>query len=136
MTRFEVEANCIFSKMGGGFTFRAYEWQAVAVARHLAGRAKALPPVEEQKDWESKRAAKLGGGKNYYSIAPDYEQFFEFLRDIAGDPAPGSTGLKLPPFDKKWSDIWAGMVRPKIEFWEKAKKRAEAGDAGLIRAKL
>ncbi len=36
--------------------------------------------------------AELGGGKSYYSIAPNYRDFFELLRDIAGDPAPGTTG--------------------------------------------
>jgi hypothetical protein len=36
------------TQLGGGFTFRVYEWQAVAVARHLAGRANPLPSIPEQ----------------------------------------------------------------------------------------
>lgn len=124
------------SQLGGGFTFRVYEWQAVAVARHLAGRAKPLPPVEEQREWERKRVAALGGGKSYYSIAPDYRAFFEFLRDIAGDPAPGTSGRVLPPFDDKWLELWAGMVAPRIQGWERARKRAEDQEAGRLRAKL
>ena len=112
-----------------------YEWQAVAIARHLSGRAKPLPSIEEQKEWEAKRVAELHGGKSYYSIAPDYEKFFEFLRAIAGDPVPGTTGRKLPPFDKKDLEIWAGMVAPRIEAWERARKAAEEGES-RVRAKL
>ena len=123
-------------QLGGGFTFRVYEYQAVAIARHLAGRAKTLPLVSEQRDWEAKRVAALHGGKNYYSIAPDYRVFFDFLRDIAGDPAPGTTGVVLPPFDEKWLEIWAGMVAPKIRSWEKARKEAEDAEAAGVKAKL
>jgi hypothetical protein len=126
----------ILLQLGGGFTFRVYEWQAVAIARHLSGRAKALPPIEEQKEWERNRAASLGGGKNYYSIAPNYREFFDFLRDIAGFPVPGTTGLSLPPFDKKWLETWAGMVAPKIEAWERERKKAEEEEAGRPKAKL
>ncbi|CAI4220176.1 unnamed protein product [Parascedosporium putredinis] len=82
--------------LGGGFTFRAYEWQAVAVARFLAGRANPLPSIPEQLEWERKRVAEKKGGKDYYSIAPDYADFFEFLRGIAGPPAPGTSGRVLP----------------------------------------
>ena len=113
-----------------------YEWQAVAVARFLAGRSRPLPPVEEQEAWERNRVAVLRGGKSYYSIAPNFEEFFTFLRDIAGEPAPGTTGLGLPPFDKKWLELWAGMVAPKIKAWENARRRAEDDLAGRPRAKL
>lgn len=111
--------------LGGGFTFRVYEWQAVAVARHLAGRAKALPPVEEQRKWEEERVAKFKGGKDYYSIGPDFAYFFEFLRDFAGDPIPGTTGRRLPPFDPKWLETWMGMVTYKIQGFERETERAE-----------
>lgn len=78
----------------------------------------------------------LKGGKSYYSIAPKFEEFFGFLRDVAGDPASGTTGLSLPPFDKKWLELWAGMVAPKIRAWEKARQKAEDELAGRTRAKL
>ncbi|KAI0119416.1 FAD/NAD(P)-binding domain-containing protein [Daldinia grandis] len=121
--------------LGGGFTFRVYEWQAVTVARHLAGRAKPLPSIPEQLEWERKRVAERGGGKDYYSIAPDYGAFFEFLRGIAGEPAPGTTGRVLPPFDEKWLELWAGMVTHKIEGFQRKRKRAEEAK-GAIKAKL
>lgn len=122
-------------QLGGGFTFRVYEWQAVAVARHLAGRAKALPSVPEQLEWERRRVAEKRGGKDYYSIAPNYGDFFELLRDIAGEPAAGTTGRKLPPFDPGWLELWTGMTTTKIQGWQRKRKRAEEAE-GRIRAKL
>jgi hypothetical protein len=113
-----------------------YEWQAVAIARHLAGRAKALPPVEEQKEWEAKMVERLGGGKSYYSIAPNYEEYFEFLKDIAGDPVRGTTGIPLPSFDQKWLTLWAGIAAPKIRYWKRVKQRAEEEQETPLRAKL
>ncbi|CRK20906.1 hypothetical protein BN1708_012973 [Verticillium longisporum] len=111
--------------LGGGFTFRVYEWQAVAVARLLAGRARPLPSRSEQLEWEQKRVAELKGGKNYYSIALDYEGFFEYLRYIAGDPTPGTTGRAPPPFDKASLAIWTGMVATKIKGFEEDARKAE-----------
>jgi hypothetical protein len=109
----------------------------VAIARHLAGRARALPSKQEQKDWENRRVAQHHGGKAYYSIAPDFKEFFEFLRDIAGPVAPGTTGLELPVFDDRWLDIWAGMVAPKIDAWARARRRAEKEEERKgLRAKL
>lgn len=126
-------------QLGGGFTFRVYEWQAVAVARHLAGRARPLPPAAEQRAWERDRAARLRGGKDYYSIAPDYEAFFELLRGIAGDPAPGTAGRVLPPFERGWLDVWAGMTAPKIRRWEVEREKAEKEEERLktkVKARL
>ncbi|GJC86157.1 thiol-specific monooxygenase [Colletotrichum liriopes] len=122
---------------GGGFTFRLFEWQAVAVARRLAGRGNPLPSKEEQKEWERKRVAEFGGGKNYYTIAPFYKEVFEHFRSIAGDPAPGTTGRVLPPFDDGLLDIWATMGSAKAKSWEDSKKRAEAEvENQLIRPRL
>lgn len=113
-----------------------YEWQAVAVARHLAGRAKALPSVPEQLEWERKRVVERRGGKDYYSIAPDYAGFFEFLRGIAGEPAPGSNGRKLPAFDgERLLKLWTGMTATKLGGWKRKRARAEE-EASQVRAKL
>ncbi|KAK4202886.1 putative monooxygenase [Triangularia verruculosa] len=111
--------------LGGGFTFKVYEWQAVAVARHLAGRARPLPSIAEQQLWEAKRVAAKRGGKDYYSIAPDYKEFFEILKFLAGDPAEGTTGRALPKFPEEWLTIWKGMVVHKLRGFEEARKKAE-----------
>ncbi|KAK6079446.1 thiol-specific monooxygenase [Seiridium cupressi] len=119
--------------LGGGFTFRVDEYQAVAVARHLAGRAAVLPPITEQLEWERARAAEKKGGKDYYSIAPNYSDFFELLRSIAGEPAEGTTGRKLEPFREDWTELWQGMVSHKIEGWRRKRRRAqEELDAGRV----
>ncbi|KAF4986470.1 hypothetical protein FDECE_15939 [Fusarium decemcellulare] len=120
--------------LGGGFTFRAYEWQAVAVSRFLSGRAKPLPSIPEQLEWERQRVSEKKGGKDYYSIAPDYGKFLEFLRDIAGEPAAETSGRALPAFDPKWLEVWAGMVTPKLEGWRRKREVAENKEA--IKSKL
>ncbi|KAF9771365.1 hypothetical protein IL306_010992 [Fusarium sp. DS 682] len=112
-------------QLGGGFTFRAYEWQSVAIARFLAGRAKPLPSIPEQLEWERQRVNEKRGGKDYYSIAPDYEGFFEFLRNIAGEPAEGTSGRKLLAFDPQWLVIWGDMVTPRLENFRRKRKQAE-----------
>jgi len=84
-----------------------------------------LPPPAKQREWEKERVAKFKGGKDYYSIAPDYGSYLEFLRNIASDPTPGTTGRTLPPFDKKWLDVWTGMVTYKIKGFEREARRAE-----------
>lgn len=66
-----------------------------------------------------------GGGKDYYSIAPDYQQFFEFLREIAGEPAPGTTGRVLPKFDPELLKVWTGMVAAKLRGFEESRRKAE-----------
>lgn len=75
------------------------------------------------------------GGKDYYSIAPNYEEFFEFLRGIAGEPAAGTTGRVLPRFDPDWLKVWVEMVDTKIGGWQRKRKRAEALQRAL-KAKL
>lgn len=75
------------------------------------------------------------GGKDYYSISPNYEEFFEFLRGIAGEPAAGTTGRSLPVFDPEWLKVWVGMVDTKIGGWQRKRKRAEALE-GVVKAKL
>jgi hypothetical protein len=123
------------TQLGGGFTFRVYEWQAVAVARHLAGRANPLPSIPDQLEWERRRVAEKVGGKNYYSIAPNYEEFFEFLRGIAGEPAASTTGRVLSRFNPEWLKVWVEMVDTKIGGWQRKRKRAQEVGAA-VKAKL
>lgn len=102
-----------------------YEWQAVAVASFLAGRANPLPSIPDQLEWERRRVTERVGGKDYYSIAPDYREFFEFLQGMASEPALGTTGRTLPKFDPAWLEVWTGMVTTKIGGWQRKRKRAQ-----------
>lgn len=69
--------------------------------------------------------AEKKGGKDYYSIAPNYKEYFDLLRNIAGEPLDGTSGLKLRPFSDDWMELWQGMVSHKIEGWKMKRARAE-----------
>ncbi|KAL1858297.1 hypothetical protein VTK73DRAFT_7852 [Phialemonium thermophilum] len=111
--------------VAGGLTFRVFEWQAVAVARFLAGRAK-LPSQKEMQKWEHDLAAERGDGVLFYTISPEFEDYFEALRSIAGEPAPGTTGRVLPKFDPRWAEAFSEIVTLRNQWWERERQKAEA----------
>lgn len=96
-----------------GLTFKAYEWQAVAAAKVLAGRGK-LPTTEEQHQWEKDRIEAKGDGPGFCLIYPEFEKYFEALRAIAGDEGPGR---KLPRFDQKWFDSFERGHQMRRHHW-------------------
>ncbi|KAG9258454.1 dimethylaniline monooxygenase [Emericellopsis atlantica] len=85
--------------VNAGLTFKIFEWQAVYAARLLSGRGK-LPPVSEQAKWEEDRIKARGDGPKFAVIHPDFEAYFNQLRELAGDG--DGVGRKLPPFDRRW----------------------------------
>ncbi|KAB5572172.1 thiol-specific monooxygenase [Coniochaeta sp. 2T2.1] len=107
-----------------GYTFRVFEWQAVAAARLLAGRA-TLPSQEDMLAWERDIIAERGDGVEFPSIADDMAGYFNGLRAIAGEPALGTTGRVLPPFDPEWADSFKHLVRKRWEWWEKEARIAD-----------
>lgn len=111
--------------VAGGLTLRVFEWQAVAAARVLAGRA-ALPSQEAMRQWEADTVAACGDGVPFYNIAPDFAGYFEGLRRLAGEPAPGTTGRVLPPFQKQWADAFDEIVSLRLAWWEKERRKAQA----------
>jgi hypothetical protein len=111
-------------------SFRVYEYQAVAVARFLAGLAK-LPSDTEQREWETKRLAYKGPTNNFHEIKPDFAEYFNWLRDFAGSPAKGTKGYKLPAWEEKWGELGFAVLALKDAYW----KRLKASDR-QIRAKL
>lgn len=108
----------------------------MAIARSLAGRAKALPSIPEQLEWERRRVAEKKGGKDYYSIAPNHRDFFEVLLEIAGEPAAGTTGRKLPPFEEEWLTLFRDSLDAKIGGFQRKRARAEKMEADVVKAKL
>ena len=63
--------------------------------------------------WEDERVARLKGGKDYYSVVPHYKDYYEFLRCVVGDPAPGTT--VLPPLNNNWLDVRAAAPGIKLK---------------------
>lgn len=95
-----------------GLTFKAFEWQAVAAARVLAGNAE-LPSIDEQKEWQRKKFERVGKGE-YTAIYPYFEEYFELLRKLAGEKGPGR---RLPPWNPVWEEhFWRGHQR-RMNFW-------------------
>ncbi|KAE8351240.1 hypothetical protein BDV28DRAFT_162479 [Aspergillus coremiiformis] len=114
--------------VGAGLTFKVFEWQAVAAARVLAGKAR-LPSLEEQQKWEEDRMAKKGDGPGFLMVNPDFEEYFEQLRQLAGEPAEGAPGRRLPPFQQQWVDDFNAGHQRRIRMWKKAN---EAGRQGKL----
>ncbi|KAJ0358053.1 hypothetical protein COL154_009504 [Colletotrichum chrysophilum] len=122
-------------KVTGGFTFRVFEWQAVAAARVFAGRGQLLSTTEMER-WEQNRLAKRGDGVPFFTLSPDFEEYFETLRAIAGEPAPGSTGRILPKFDSKWLEAFADVINARVDWWKKETEKAEKQQKALYKSNL
>ncbi|KAK2879508.1 hypothetical protein FQN49_000810 [Arthroderma sp. PD_2] len=86
--------------VAAGLTFKVFEWQSVLAARLLAGRA-TLPPVEDMQAWEAERIKARGDGVKFTLIFPDFEDYFETIRRLAGEGEEGK-GRKLPKFRREW----------------------------------
>lgn len=117
--------------VGAGLTFKVFEWQAVAAARVLAGRAM-LPCVEEQKKWEDNRIGLKGDGPAFTMINPDFEAYFEEMRSLAGEPRDGMPGRRLPPFDQKWVDDFNAGHQRRIKMWKRANLAAKTSMAAQL----
>lgn len=109
--------------VAAGLTFKVYEWQSVLAARVLAGRAK-LPQIGEQKAWEVERIKKKGDGVAFTALWPDFEEYFETVRALAGDPGQGQPGRRLSQFDPDWVRIFIEGHQRRIGTWEKANSEA------------
>ncbi|PSR74884.1 hypothetical protein BD289DRAFT_448301 [Coniella lustricola] len=126
--------------VGAGLTFKIFEWQAVYAARLLAGRAQ-LPSKEEMRAWEDERVSRLGDGPKFQMVYPDFEEYFETLRRLAGEPSAGAgagdgdgerereRGRRLPVYDHAWFAAFMRGHERRIAMWtrenEKARKEIE-----------
>jgi hypothetical protein len=118
--------------VGAGLTFKIFEWQAVYAARLLAGRGR-LPPLEEMKRWHADRIEARGDGAKFTLVFPDFEDYFETLRELAGEGAPG-VGRKLPPFRREWFRAFMDGHELRKRMWRRLNAEAQAQD-DLNRAK-
>ena len=109
--------------LAAGFTFKVFEWQAVLAARYLAGRVQ-LPPMEEQIKWEHERVEKKGDGPPFTALYPDFEEYFEDVRRMAGEPENGK-GRRLPSFDGQWRAAFDAAHLKRIAMWQNQNREAE-----------
>ena len=118
----------VVGQIRAALSFRSYEYQAVAVARVLAGRGK-LPPTQEQKAWEEERVKRLGPTHIFHTIAPDFGEYFETLRAIAGPPVEGTEAYELPA----WRDDWAARGFRVLELKDKYVQKVAAQEKFLAK---
>lgn len=130
--------------VAAGFTFKVFEWQAVLAARYLAGRI-TLPSVEEMAQWERSRIELKGDGVPFSALYPHFEEYFEEVREMAGEPARDESGnevgRRLPRFEKAWREEFDAAHLRRIEMWkglnrlgeeeEREKKGRAEGEARL-----
>ncbi|KAK4454902.1 hypothetical protein QBC34DRAFT_288691 [Podospora aff. communis PSN243] len=109
--------------VGAGLTFKIFEWQAVLAARILAGRA-VLPPVEEMKRWEEERVKTHGVGAKFTLVHPDFEDYFETLRQLAGEGERGF-GRKLPKFRREWARAFMEGHELRKDMWRRLNDASE-----------
>ncbi|OLN81965.1 Thiol-specific monooxygenase 5 [Colletotrichum chlorophyti] len=129
--------------VNAGLTFKIFEYQAVLAARLLAGRIppSRLPTPEAQRTWEKERIAARGDGPKFALVFPDFAEYFEQVRALAGPPTEDGKGRELPPFNPFWLErFMAGHERRK-DMWrrlnEEARRQLEGKGAEKdVRAKL
>jgi len=122
--------------VGAGLTFKVFEWQVVLTARFLAGRVQ-LPSVAEQEKWENYRIPYKGDGVPFTTPYPDFEEYLETVRELAGEPAPGQPGRRLPKFRTEWREIFEQGHQRRIDAWKRVNEaRSRTGNAVGVRARL
>jgi hypothetical protein len=114
---------CFVGAVAAGFTFKVFEWQAVLVARFLAGRIQ-LPPKNEQIKWEEERTAYKGDGVPFTALYPDFEQYFEEVRLIVGEPTQDGKGRRLPKWEKSWREGFDAGHLKRINMWKRGNEEA------------
>lgn len=129
--------------VGAGLTFKVFEWQAVYAARILAGRAQ-VPEVKEMRTWEENRIKERGDGPRFSLIFPDFEEYFETLRRLAGEGETArGVGRVLPRFRLEWFRAFMEGHDLRKRMWRRVNeedRREEEGEKkvleGEVRAKL
>lgn len=103
--------------VAAGLTFKIFEWQAVLAARILAGRV-ALPSAQEMREWETSRIKVKGDGAKFGLIFPDFEDYFEEVRKLAGESEDG-VGRKLPKFRREWMRSFMEGHERRKQMWRR-----------------
>ncbi|KAJ5756677.1 hypothetical protein N7533_006220 [Penicillium manginii] len=116
----------LVGQVRAAISFRVYEYQAVAVARYFAGRNKAsLPSPREQDQWEVDRLQYKGNSPIFHEIKPDFKDYFDFLTELAGPPAPESNSYLLAPWEDKWAEYAFEILQLKDKYWRSLHRKKE-----------
>ena len=97
----------------------------------MAGRIE-LPSLKEQENWEVERIKYKGDGVPFTALYPDFENYFETVRRLAGEPIDGK-GRALPKWKGRWLDEFKRGHQRRVEMWGRAneeawrKKKVEGG---------
>lgn len=110
--------------VAAGLTFKVFEWQSVLAARLLAGRA-SLPPLDEMRKWESDRIKARGDDVKFTLLFPDFEDYFETVRCLAGEGVEGK-GRKLPRFRREWVRAFLSGHERRKAMWKKLNAESRA----------
>lgn len=121
--------------VSAGLTFKVFEWQSVLAARILAGRTK-LPSLEEQRQWEKDRIALKGDGVAFTLLFPDFEKYFNEVRELAGEPKDGEPGRRLPLFKKEWFEVFMAGHELRKKWWREQNERARLTATKVVRPRL
>lgn len=74
----------------------------------------------------------------FTALFPDFEDYFETLRKLAGEPTPEKPGRGLPKYDKRWEELFYAGHKRRIEMWKRANAlaREESQKGALEKAHL
>ena len=124
--------------VNAGLTFKIFEWQAVYAARILAGRG-TVPPLAEMRRWEEDRKKARGDGPKFALVFPDFEDYFETVRRLAGE-GPEGVGRKLPPFRREWFRAFMDGHERRKDMWRRlnaaAREDADKAARSVVKARL
>lgn len=109
--------------VGAGLTFKIFEWQAVYAARLLAGRGR-LPSVAAMQAWEDDRVAAKGDGPRFLVVHPEFAEYFEEVRALAGEPTERGEGRRLPVYDEAWFRAFMDGHERRKEMWTRRNEEA------------
>ncbi|KAK9357263.1 hypothetical protein V1504DRAFT_436905 [Lipomyces starkeyi] len=70
--------------------------------------------------------ARKGDGPGFMVLNPDFEEYFEHLLLLAGEPGEGEPGRRLPKFDQAWKDSFDTGHERRIMMWKTANAAAIA----------
>lgn len=112
-----------------GLTFKIFEWQAVYASRLLSGRG-TLTPAEDMEKWEEERIKVKGDGAKFGLVFPDFEDYFETLRQLSGEG--DGVGRRLPVFQREWLRSFFDGHELRKNMWKKLNEEARNKDPGAI----